>query len=87
MNFKNKIEMYLNNDSTLYTVMDKLANLSDPTPEQYQNLAELALIKVAKNNGTDYNADDLDTAIKIVKDQVLWRACWKDGDIADKYFD
>lgn len=55
----------------------KPARLSKPTPEQYTKLAERALSKVAKDNGIEYNADDLNTAIDVVTDQVLWRVCLK----------
>lgn len=65
-------------------VWGKPARLSNLAPEQYTKLeeqytklAEMALNKVAKDNGIEYNADDLTTAIDVVEDQVLWRECLK----------
>lgn len=87
MNLKGELEMYLTCADELHDAVKKLANLSSPTLEQYTELAKVALSKVAEDNGIDYNADDLNTAIKVVKEQVLWASCWKDGDIGDQYFD
>lgn len=70
MNFKKEIELQLDNDEALYTAAEKLAHLDDPTPEQYNDLAEAALDNLSNETGKQFNALDLRTALKVVKNWV-----------------
>lgn len=70
MNFKKEIELQLDNNEALYTAGEKLADLKDPTLEQYNDLAEAAQDNLSDETGKQFNALDLRTALKVVKNWV-----------------
>ena len=70
MDLKKEIELQLDNDEALYTAAEKLARLENPTPEQYNDLAEAALDNLSDETGKQFNALDLRTALTVVKNWV-----------------